>query len=886
MRRRLAQEGDEGFTLIELLVVIVILPLVVGAIATGMISSFTNSGTTKTRLADSHDAQITSTYFVRDVQSAQFVSTSTTALCGGAQQLIGVSWSARTSTGAVVTYAATYSVDPSADTLVRSFCSGGSTSTIVLAHNAFVAAPAPVIGACPGVGLIGVAATSCALTGSVAHAAVTVSCTDGTTFCANAGPLATTAPSAGAVGVNLVTLDVLEAQSGFVYHLTAAPRGWTTVAAGAPGGGVAGSPALQLVGSNPTIGLQGSSACSLNVNGVAAINTTTAGAISENKDGQFGASGGVYAQTPNPVSGGTSPPVTQGPPLADPYANLTPPSAATTGVPVTVINGNFKPSGQLDGIYIISGGITSSNNDVSTGPDGVLLYVTGGPVDLTGNATLNLTKPVSAYAPIVLWIAAGDPNPTISLGGNGNVTTIGGTVYAPTGALTLHGGGNSGGVSAGAVVTNSISCQGGGNSVGFSFGPLVTTTSLTSAPNPAADGNPVTLTAQVNSSQTVNGGQLLFTVVGKGGPTGDCTVPAIVGSTGAATCVTGNLSAANGPYTITAYYQGNSSFGASNSSPLTQNVLLPTTTVLTESPPSPVAPGQVVTYSVAVTAVNGTTPSGTVTFAGVTCTGGSNAKTLDGTGHATCQSALHGSGSPYAVTAGFAQNSSYLGSSAGPVNETVNPFVTTTTVTSSKNPSIDQDVIFTATVSPAPTDGTITWTITGAASGCWKTTDLIGSTATCTVKSNGFQPGSASVTAQYFPGSSKDFAGSTGFMVQTVNGSGNTSSTTSAALTKSGNAWSESATVTGSGLSGHPSGVVSLYVCQGNAGCTMATVGGTFLAAVPVASLAGSGNGQKSAASYTYAPMTSGSYCLAAYYSGDTRYAPSAVTTGQCFVVP
>jgi hypothetical protein len=66
---------EDGFTVVELLVVLVIMPLIVGAIAVAIITTEKNAGTTKSRLIDSANAQITSEYFVPDIQAAQFATT-------------------------------------------------------------------------------------------------------------------------------------------------------------------------------------------------------------------------------------------------------------------------------------------------------------------------------------------------------------------------------------------------------------------------------------------------------------------------------------------------------------------------------------------------------------------------------------------------------------------------------------------------------------------------------------------------------------------------------------------------------------------------------------------------------------------------------------------
>ena len=91
--------GEEGFTLIELVIVLIIMPLVIGAVAMVMITTLkaTSPGDphgTAARLAESHDAQITSTYFGRDVQNSTQITTGTTVgdrLCGsGGTQVLGL----------------------------------------------------------------------------------------------------------------------------------------------------------------------------------------------------------------------------------------------------------------------------------------------------------------------------------------------------------------------------------------------------------------------------------------------------------------------------------------------------------------------------------------------------------------------------------------------------------------------------------------------------------------------------------------------------------------------------------------------------------------------------------------------------------------------------
>ncbi len=73
---RLAHSGDDGFSLIELVIVLVTLPIVVGAIATVVITVLNNTTAATQSIFDSADSQITSATFMGDVQSASLVTTS------------------------------------------------------------------------------------------------------------------------------------------------------------------------------------------------------------------------------------------------------------------------------------------------------------------------------------------------------------------------------------------------------------------------------------------------------------------------------------------------------------------------------------------------------------------------------------------------------------------------------------------------------------------------------------------------------------------------------------------------------------------------------------------------------------------------------------------
>lgn len=65
LRRRTRSEG--GFTLVELLVAIVILGVITVPLSGTVMSALKNTGTTGDRMDLSHDAQLSSSYFARDV---------------------------------------------------------------------------------------------------------------------------------------------------------------------------------------------------------------------------------------------------------------------------------------------------------------------------------------------------------------------------------------------------------------------------------------------------------------------------------------------------------------------------------------------------------------------------------------------------------------------------------------------------------------------------------------------------------------------------------------------------------------------------------------------------------------------------------------------------
>lgn len=709
MSRGRVVRDEEGFTLIEMVMVIVIMPIIVGGIAIALVTSLGAQSGVSTRLGDSHDAQITSANFVRDIQGAQFLSTNTTPFCGGGSQVLGLSWLSSDGTKQEVVSYSTRSLGTGGSTevfqnariqrfsLVRSFCSSGNnpiaSNTVTVAHDLQDPAVAPLV--------------------------VNLVCntkTDPANDCAKTAQTATVG-SFSTLNVASAQIEVTEL-SGFHFTLKGSPRAWGPASGGFPPGGSSNVPPLLLIGSGTSASFQGDRSCNMTVNGTAAINGQ-ANDISTSQNPTFTASQ-VYSQG-GTVSGNYSGPYLQGPPLADPFANLQPPVSGSPGV-TDVWTTWTNPPSTISGIYILHAGMALSNYSVTSVTPGSLIYVANGPTSLSGNANTNVTlKPytpggTNPYQNIVIWISKDNPTPTLSLGGNGQNTSLGGIVYGPTAIVTLSGGGNSGTFNSLGLVVHNVACNGGGGGSGFTLGPMATTTTLMSAPsNPSLNGQTVTFKATVTPSGAT--GNIAFDVTDSRSSApipcvGTGTAPVAM-SAGSASCTISALSRASSPYTVVAGYQGDATHAASVGT-MQQVVVFPTTTALTSSA-NPAVVGQLVTYTATVSPQ----ATGAVTFTdgGVPIGGCSNVP-LTGASQATCAQTYAVVGA-HAIQATYGSGPGFAGSSSSTVTEVVNPASTVTSVSSSVNPQMkNQPVTFTATVVVGPPGaglptGSVTFTANG-----------------------------------------------------------------------------------------------------------------------------------------------------------------------------
>lgn len=401
LRSRQLSRCDYGFTLIELLVVITILPLIVGGIAAALVAVLQNQSTTSAQYTNSVDAQITSARFVRDVQSAQYVTTDATItspyssispqICGvgaGGSLISAMYWQSSAGIYTEVTY---WEVGTS---LIRRLCTvNGSWQTPSVSASAVVASNFP-------------AGQASAVVAPIAAAA------------------AAAAGWYSAVEVSGVTISVTEpGKSAFQYGLLGIPRIWNSVGAGFPGGGSPPPPFLVLGNSadcsTPALSESGAAVVTISAgNAPIGIDSTCPGAISlgiPRGSPSLLASSVLtanpnYATSPSVVVGGG---VTQFPstetysasgPIADPYATLVAPTNPTSGAtgscPST--NGGTCTSGvygtsptlsnytwnfATSGIFIFTNAVSITNAAIVNFGAGTYWFEGG--LTINGNTTVN-----------------------------------------------------------------------------------------------------------------------------------------------------------------------------------------------------------------------------------------------------------------------------------------------------------------------------------------------------------------------------------------------------------------------------------------------------------------------------------------------------------------
>ena len=297
-----------------------------------------------------------------------------------------------------------------------------------------------------------------------------------------------------------------------------------------------------------------------------------------------------------------------------------------------------------------------------------------------------------------------------------------------------------------------------------------TTTTITSdSPDPSVVGQAVTINYSVAAVAPGTGTRTGNVTVSDG--TQSCT-----GTVAAGTCSITFTTA--GAKSLTATYAGDANFNGSASTPPTAHTVNPaapanTTTTITSDSPDPSVVGQPVpvNYSVAVVAPGTGTPTGNVTVSDGTqsCTGTVAA--------GTCSITFTTPGAK-SLTATYAGNTNFNGSTSSPAAHTVNKANTTATISSDlPDPSVvGQAVTINYSVAVvAPGTGTPSGNVT-VSDGTQSCTGTVAA-GTCSITFT--TPGAKSLTATYAGDANFNSSASTPPTSHTVNPAGPADTTTS-----------------------------------------------------------------------------------------------------------
>ncbi len=454
------------------------------------------------------------------------------------------------------------------------------------------------------------------------------------------------------------------------------------------------------------------------------------------------------------------------------------------------------------------------------------------------SVTVNYT--VTANSP-----GAGTPTGNVVVTISGGAETCVGTVAAGTCTLTLT---SAGARTLTATYAGDANFNGSSDTEAHQVNAANTTTTITSAnPDPSVVGQSVT----VNFTT-------LSIAPGAGTPTGNVVVTI---SGGAETC-TGTVAAGTctitltsaGARTLTATYAGNADFNGSSDTEAHQVNAANTTTTISSDNPDPSIVGQAVTVNFSVTAIapGGGTPTGNVV---VTISGG--AETCTGTIAAgTCTLTLTNIGNR-TLTATYAGDANYNGSSDTEAHQVTLANTTTTITSYTPDPSVTgqaYNVAANVAVTP-PGTGTPTGTVT-VSDGTGGTCTITLPAASCILTST--TAGAKTLTATY--SGDANFNGSTSAGVShTVNKADTTAAIFSDAPDPSVVGQNVTVTYTVSVTSpgaGTPTG--NVLVSDGVNSCT-----GTVTAGQCVIAL-----------------FTPGVRTLTATYQGDANYNASPASTG------
>ena len=522
-----------------------------------------------------------------------------------------------------------------------------------------------------------------------------------------------------------------------------------------------------------------------------------------------------------------------------------------------------------EGTTVLGSSTVSSNGHASltlatlTPGTHTIVATYSGDTDNSGSASSGLVETIQQIA--TTTVLTSDVNPasagaTIHLSATVAITAGASPDGAITGLVTFSEGSlilgtaqvNSSGIASIAVSTltvgaNNISVryQGNTNYAGSisnillqSISSTATTTVLTAGGTSSLSGKPITLTVTVTSPTGTPTGNVIFrdgaTNIGQG----------TLNAHGVATLSISSFVV--GQHTLTAVYQGDSSYLTSTSAPLVETISLATTGLTLASPASPVDVGTTVTFTSVLTG-NGVAPTGALTLHDGSAVIATQNVTNTGSFTFNISSLAIGTHTLTAQYAGDANNSP---ATSNTITITVQQAASNTSLTTSANPStLGQSLTLTAVVTSSGVNLTGSVSFQDGATAIGSGTLNANGTATLTTSSLSFGP--HTLTAVYSGDANHTTSTSAALSEQIVQVAG-------VVLTSSLN---PSISGTNVVFTATLSGVGSLIPT----GSVTFSDGANALATVLLGAT-GAGSLQTSA-------LTVGSHTITARYSGDSNYA-------------
>lgn len=342
----------------------------------------------------------------------------------------------------------------------------------------------------------------------------------------------------------------------------------------------------------------------------------------------------------------------------------------------------------------------------------------------------------------------------------------------------------------------------------LSIAKAPTMAQVTVTPNTSVYGQQVTYSATITSTFAgTPTGTVSFSI-------GQVSLCSATLSGGHASCPWTNPPPTGDNQTVTAGYNGDSTYAGSQGTAV-ESVSKAASSTSVSVNPSSVAPTQSVTYTASVTDAtsNSTgTPTGTVTFT-VGSTQVCPPAAVGADGHASCSSNTAPTGSNQTVTGAYSGDSNFgLSSGTTTLNVGANLHPTTTSVIVNQSSTYGQTQTYSATVtstSPGTPSGSVTFTV-GSTTLCVGT--LNSGLASCTA--HNAPVGSDTITGQY-SGDSQFAGGSPGTATQNVSKANSaTTVTASPASPAQGQSVTYTAKVTDASpsSSGTPTGSVPLTI--------------------------------------------------------------------------